>query len=128
MAGQLPTFDQAFAMLIKDLADTGLLDSTLVMVSSEFGRTPKINGTAGRDHWPKVFSVILAGGGIKKGYIYGTSDATATEPEDDPLTVEDLAMTVYKQLGIDGEKKLMAPGSRPIDIVREGKVRKELIA
>ncbi|MFO0878088.1 MAG: DUF1501 domain-containing protein [Gemmataceae bacterium] len=127
MAGQLPAFDQAFAALISDLSNRGLLDSTLVMVSSEFGRTPKINGTAGRDHWPKVFSVVLAGGGIKKGFIYGTSDATATEPEDDPLTVEDLAMTVYRQLGIDGEKKLMAPGSRPIDIVREGKVRKELV-
>jgi uncharacterized protein (DUF1501 family) len=127
-ATQMPQLDQAFATLIKDLTDRGLFDSTLIMVSSEFGRTPKINGTAGRDHWPKVFSVILAGGGIKKGFIYGTSDATATEPEDDPLTVEDLAMTVYRQLGIDGEKKLMAPGNRPIDIVREGSVRKELIA
>ena len=97
-----------------------MLDSTLVMVSSEFGRTPKINATAGRDHWPKVFSVVLAGGGIKKGFVYGSSDATATEPENDPLTVEDLAMTVYHQLGIDGEKKLLAPGNRPIDIVREG--------
>jgi len=127
-AAQLPAFDQAFAALIRDLERRGLLNSTLVMVSSEFGRTPKINATAGRDHWPKVFSVILAGGGIKKGFVYGTSDATATEPEDDPLTVEDLAMTVYKQLGINGEKKLMAPGNRPIDIVREGKVRNELIA
>lgn len=127
MAGQLPAFDQAFASLIRDLDRTGLLDSTLVMVSSEFGRTPKINGTAGRDHWPKVFSVILAGGGIKKGSIYGSSDATASEPEEDALSVEDLAMTVYQQLGIDGEKKLMSPGSRPIDIVREGKVRKELV-
>jgi hypothetical protein len=127
MAATLPQFDQAFAALIRDLSDSGLLDSTLVMVSSEFGRTPKINGTAGRDHWPKVFSVVLAGGGIKKGSIYGTSDATATEPEDDPLTVEDLAMTVYHQLGIDGEKKLMSPGSRPIDIVREGTVRKALL-
>jgi uncharacterized protein (DUF1501 family) len=128
MAGQLPPFDQAYAALIRDLAGRGLLDSTLVMVSSEFGRTPKINATAGRDHWPKVFSVLLAGGGIKKGFVYGSSDATATEPEDDPLTVEDLAMTVYHQLGIDGEKRLMAPGSRPIDIVREGTVRKELFA
>jgi hypothetical protein len=127
MAGQLPQFDQAFAALIRDLDTRGLLASTLVMVSSEFGRTPKINATAGRDHWPKVFSVILAGGGIKKGSIYGTSDATATEPEDDPLTVEDLAMTVYQQIGIDGEKRLIAPGNRPIDIVREGKVRKELV-
>jgi hypothetical protein len=125
---QLPQFDQAFAMLVEDLQTRGLLDSTLIMVSSEFGRTPKINGTAGRDHWPKVFSVILAGGGIKKGLVYGSSDATASEPEEDALTVEDLAMTVYQQLGINGEKKLMAPGNRPIDIVREGKVRKELVA
>jgi hypothetical protein len=128
MQGQLPAFDQAFAALVRDLDRRGLLDSTLVMVSSEFGRTPKINATAGRDHWPKVFSVVLGGGGIKKGFVYGSSDATATEPEDDPLSVEDLAMTVYHQLGINGEKKLLAPGNRPIDIVREGKVRTELIA
>jgi len=128
MAGQLPVFDQAFAALIRDLERTGLLDSTLVMVSSEFGRTPKINTTAGRDHWPKVFSVVLAGGGIKKGFVYGTSDATATEPEDDPLTVEDLAFTVYNQLGINGDKELMAPGARPIEIIDEGHVRKELLA
>ncbi len=128
MAGQLPVFDKAFAALISDLESQGMLDSTLVMVSSEFGRTPKINGTAGRDHWPKVFSVVLAGGGIKKGSVYGSSDPTATEPEDDPLSVEDLSMTVYNQLGIDGVKRLVAPGNRPIDIVREGKVLPELLA
>jgi uncharacterized protein (DUF1501 family) len=126
--GQLPQFDQAFAMLITDLAQRGLLDSTLVMVSSEFGRTPKINATAGRDHWPKVFSVVLAGGGIKKGVAYGTSDATATEPEDDPLTVEDLSTTVYHCLGINADKELMAPGNRPIEIVDGGKIVKELLA
>jgi uncharacterized protein DUF1501 len=125
---QLPAFDQAFAALLADLQGRGLLDSTLIMISSEFGRTPKINGTAGRDHWPKVFSVVLAGGGIKKGFIYGKSDATATEPEEDALTVEDLAHTVYHCLGIDADKKLMSPGDRPIDIVREGKTRKELLA
>jgi len=128
MAGQLPEFDKAFAALIRDLDRSGLLKSTLVMVSSEFGRTPKINGTAGRDHWPKVFSVVLAGGGTKAGSVYGTSDATATEPENDPLTVEDLAATVYHLLGIDHEKKLMSPGNRPIDIVREASIRKDLIA
>lgn len=128
MTNQLPAFDVAFANLIRDLEERGLLDSTLVMVSSEFGRTPKINGTAGRDHWPKVFSVVLAGGGIKKGFIYGTSDATATEPEKDPLGIEDLATTVYKQLGIVADKELMAPGDRPIEIVDGGKVVKELIA
>jgi len=98
------------------------------MISSEFGRTPKINATAGRDHWPKVFSVVLAGGGIKRGFAYGKSDATATEPEDDALTVEDLAATIYQCLGIDHTKKLLAPGNRPIDIVREAKVRRELLA
>jgi hypothetical protein len=125
---QLPQLDQAFAALINDLNSRGLLDKTLVMISSEFGRTPKINGTAGRDHWPKVFSVVLAGGGMKKGFVYGKSDATASEPDEDGLTVEDLAMTVYQCLGIDATKKLMSPGDRPIDIVREGHVRKELLA
>jgi uncharacterized protein (DUF1501 family) len=128
MANQAPSLDQALATLIRDLDRTGLLDSTLVMVSSEFGRTPKINATAGRDHWPKVFSVMLAGGGIKKGMVYGSSDSTASEPEDDALSVEDLSMTVYNQLGIDGEKRLVAPGNRPIDIVRDGKVVKEILA
>jgi hypothetical protein len=128
MRQQLPAFDQAFAALIRDLERTGLLDTTLVMVSSEFGRTPKINPTAGRDHWPKVFSIVLAGGGIKKGSIYGSSDPTASEPQDDPLTIEDLAYTVYHLLGINPDKKLMAPGSRPIIIVDEGKLRKELLA
>jgi uncharacterized protein (DUF1501 family) len=126
--GQLPVFDQAFATLITDLAQRGLLESTLVMVSSEFGRTPKINATAGRDHWPKVFSVVLAGGGIKKGIAYGTSDATATEPEDDPLDVDGLSQTVYHCLGISGEKKLMSPGDRPQRIVDGGKPVKELLA
>jgi uncharacterized protein (DUF1501 family) len=128
MAGQLPAFDQAFAMLITDLEKRGLLDSTLVMVSSEFGRTPKINATAGRDHWPKVFSIILAGGGIKKGLVYGTSDATASEPEDDALDVDDMAQTVYHCIGIVGETHLMSPGNRPQRIVDGGKPRKELLA
>jgi len=123
----LVEFDQAFAMLIKDLDQRGLLDSTLVMVSSEFGRTPKINATAGRDHWPKVFSVVLAGGGIKRGIVYGTSDSTASEPENDALSVEDLAHTVYHCLGIDAEKKLISPGPRPIDIVRNGALVRDLV-
>lgn len=125
---QVPEFDQAFAMLISDLDQRGMLDKTLVMVSSEFGRTPKINSGAGRDHWPKVFSVALAGGGIKRGNIYGTSDATASEPDENPLGVEDLAHTVYHCLGIDATKRLMSPGERPIDIVRGGNTRKDLLA
>jgi uncharacterized protein (DUF1501 family) len=125
---QLPPFDQAFAALINDLDSRGLLASTLVMVSSEFGRTPKINATNGRDHWPKVFSVVLAGGGIKRGLIHGASDPTGAEPERDAVSIEDLACTVYNRLGIDSDKRLMSPGNRPIDIVRGGTVIKELLA
>jgi uncharacterized protein (DUF1501 family) len=128
MGGQLPAFDQAFAALITDLDRRGLLDSTLVMVSSEFGRTPKINKTDGRDHWPKVFSVVLAGGGIKRGMIYGASDPTGAEPDRDPVGVEDLATTVYDRLGIVSDKELMAPGGRPIEIVDGGKVIKDILA
>ncbi len=128
MRQQMPPFDQAFAALIRDLDRTGLLERTLVMVSSEFGRTPKINKDAGRDHWPKVFSVTLAGGGIKKGFVMGASNATATEPERDAIGPEDLATTVYHLLGIVADKELMAPGNRPIEIVDGGKVRKELLA
>ena len=126
--GQMPQFDQAFAALITDLERTGLLKETVVMVSSEFGRTPKINQTAGRDHWPKVFSVVLAGGGIKPGIVYGSSNSTASEPEDDAIGVEDLFTTVYHTLGIVADKELMAPGDRPIEICDGGKVRKELLA
>ena len=128
MASQLPQFDKAFAALIRDLDRRKLLDSTVVMVSTEFGRSPKINQTSGRDHWPKVFSVVMAGGGFKKGLIYGSSDATATEPDHDPLTVEDFSATLYHQLGINPNKRLMSPGNRPIDIVRNGKVVNELVA
>jgi hypothetical protein len=128
MGSQLPKFDQAYAALITDLERRGMLDNTLVMVSSEFGRSPKINRDAGRDHWPKVFSVVFAGGGFKKGLVYGSSDPTGSEPGEDPLTVENMASTVYHCLGIDGDKRLMSPGNRPIDIVRGGVPVKDLLA
>ncbi len=124
----LPKFDQAYAALIRDLERRGMLDKTLVMVSSEFGRSPKINKDAGRDHWPKFFSVVFAGGGFKKGLVYGSSDPTGSEPAEDPLTVENMATTVYRCLGINADKRLMAPGNRPIDIVRGGSVMGDLLA
>ncbi len=124
----MPPLDQALAALLTDLDERGLLDSTMVMVSSEFGRTPKINNDAGRDHWPKVFSVMLAGGGIKRGLIYGSSDPTAAEPELDAVTPADLATTMYHLLGIVADKELMAPGDRPIEIVDGGRVIKEILA
>lgn len=128
MRNLMPALDQALAALIRDLDRTGLLSETLVMVSSEFGRTPKINNTAGRDHWPKVFSVMLAGGGIKGGVIYGASDSTASEPESDPVYPQDLMTTVYHQMGIIADKELMAPGDRPIEIIDGGKLLTPLIS
>ncbi len=128
MRNQMPPLDNALTVLINDLEQRGLLSSTLIMVSSEFGRTPKINGTAGRDHWPKVFSVMVAGGGVKGGQIYGSSDATATEPESDPVSPADLATTMYYLMGIIADKEIMAPGDRPIEIVDGGNVVKDLIA
>jgi hypothetical protein len=121
-------FDQAFAALIKDLEERGMLERTLVMVSSEFGRTPKINKDAGRDHWPRVFSVAFAGGGFKRGLIYGSSDATGAEPDANPLSVENMSATVYNQLGINPDKQLVAPGGRPVSIVKNGQVVSELIS
>ena len=128
IAGGMPAFDQAFAALISDLDSRGLLQTTLVTVTTEFGRTPKINGTGGRDHWPKVFSIVLAGAGIKRGIVHGSSDATGAEPENNPFSVEDFAFTLYTQLGIDPDGILFAPGNRPARIVYGGKPTKELLA
>jgi hypothetical protein len=127
VSSQMPAFDQAFAALIRDLDRRGMLDSTLVLVTTEFGRTPKINGTGGRDHYPKVFSIVMAGGGIKKGSVHGATDPTGGEPEDDPLTVPDYAATIYHLLGIDWERTLMA-GARPVKIIKDGEIAKGLLA
>jgi uncharacterized protein (DUF1501 family) len=123
----MPAFDQAFAALIRDLSTRGMLDSTLVLVTTEFGRTPKINQNGGRDHYPKVFSIVMAGGGIKQGYVHGSTDATGTEPDENPLTVPDYAATVYSLLGIDYEKTLFA-GSRPVKIIKDGEVASGILA
>jgi uncharacterized protein (DUF1501 family) len=124
---QMPDLDKAYAALITDLDKRGMLDSTLVLLTTEFGRTPKINKTAGRDHYPKVFSIAMAGGGIKRGYVHGSTDPTGSEVDSDPLTVPDYAATVYSLLGIDYEKTLMA-GARPVKIVKDGEISKGLLA
>lgn len=128
MRRQAPGLDSALAGLVQDLSDRGLLDSTIVLVTSEFGRTPKINASAGRDHFPRVFSHAVAGGGFKKGLVYGSSNSTASEPEENPVRVEDVLTTVYHQLGINADKELMAPGARPIEIIDGGEVVKDLLA
>ena len=129
MRGQMPAFDQGLhALITRPRPQWPAWRARWSWSRSEFGRTPKINGTAGRDHWPKVFSVVLAGGGIKGGLIYGTSNAPPPSPTCDAVGPEDLATTVYHQLGIVADKELMAPGDRPIEIVDGGKVIKGLLA
>ena len=123
-----PALDHAIAGLISDLDQRGMLDETLVMVTTEFGRTPRVNTANGRDHWARSYSMMLAGGGITRGQIYGASDATANEPDKNPVALEDFLCTVYHQLGIDSNKELLAFGTRPIEIVKGGKVVKGLLA
>ena len=123
-----PALDHAIAGLISDLDQRGMLDETLVMVTTEFGRTPRVNTSNGRDHWARSYSMMLAGGGITRGQIYGASDATANEPDKNPVSLEDFLSTVYHQLGIDSNKELLAFGTRPIEIVKGGQVVKGLLA
>tara|TARA_R100000808_G_scaffold1950_1_gene8248 strand:+ start:44036 stop:45301 length:1266 start_codon:yes stop_codon:yes gene_type:complete len=127
MNRQLEPFDKAYATLITDLHERGMLDDTLVLVTTEFGRTPKINSNAGRDHWPQVFSIAMAGGGVKGGYIHGTSDPTGSTPEDDPFTVDNYAATVFSLIGIDPRKELMADGGRPIRVVNNNVIEPRIL-
>ena len=120
--------DHAITGLVTDLEQRGLLDSTLVWVTSEFGRTPKVNKESGRDHWARVYSMMLAGGGFKPGLIYGASDSTGGEPARDAVTLENLMATIYHQMGIDSNKELVAFGTRPIEIVKDAEVVKPLLS
>lgn len=115
---QMPALDHGIAGLITDLDQRGLLDSTIVWVTSEFGRTPKINKDSGRDHHARCYSMLVAGGGFTRGQVYGSSDATGAEPARDTLPLEDLICTVYHLLGIDANKELLAFGTRPIEIAK----------
>lgn len=125
---QMPALDAAIAGLVTDLEQRGLLDTTIFWVTTEFGRTPSINGDAGRDHWARCYSNLIAGGGFTRGQIYGSSDATGAEPSRDALPLEDLLHTIYHQLGIDASKELLAFGTRPIEIIKDGKLAKGLLA
>jgi hypothetical protein len=126
--GLIPTLDQAVSALIEDLDERGLLESTLVVVMGEFGRTPKINSTGGRDHWPRVFSVMMAGGGLKQGYVHGASDRTGESPLAAAVTPADLACTIYTLLGISAETTMTTSDGRPIRVNQAGQIIRELIA
>jgi uncharacterized protein (DUF1501 family) len=112
-----PTFDRAFAALVSDLDQRGLLDQTLVLATAEFGRTPKINSSSGRDHWPWVYSVALAGGGCGRGIVYGASDKAAAFPKAHPHDPRDLAATVYHLLGVPADKIVYDQTHRPHALV-----------
>jgi hypothetical protein len=118
--------DPALASLIQDLKDRGMLDKTLIMMVSEFGRTPRINDNAGRDHWAAVFSCFMAGGGIKGGQVIGSSDEDAMRPQDRPVEVADLHATLCHALGINHEKEVMTPLQRPMKLVDGGSPVMEL--
>ncbi|MDB5313829.1 MAG: hypothetical protein JWO38_8031 [Gemmataceae bacterium] len=121
---KLPHFDQTFTALLEDLDRDGVLDETLVVVMSEMGRTPRINGNAGRDHWTYCYSAVFAGAGIRGGTVYGASDAQAAFVKDRPVSTTDICATIYRCLGIDpdlmvpdrtGRPVAVAPGGRPIE-------------
>jgi hypothetical protein len=124
---KLPQFDPAWAALMQDLHGRGMLANTLVLVWGEFGRTPRINTGAGRDHWPGAMSVVLAGGGLTAGQAIGVSDTKAEYPKDRPLTPEDVLSTMYHVLGIDQTIEYKNEAQRPIKILNGGTPIKELV-
>jgi uncharacterized protein (DUF1501 family) len=124
---KLPQFDQGWSALINDMHARGMLKKTLVMVWGEFGRTPRINNRAGRDHWPGAQSVVMAGGGLKMGQAIGVSDAKAEYPKDRPLKPEDVLSTMYDVLGIDQNVEFLNEAQRPLKILNTGEPIKELV-
>ena len=123
----MPQLDQTLSALIADLSDRGMLDETIVMCAGEFGRTPKINKNAGRDHWARSMACVVAGGGLKKGYAHGTTDASGMAPATEPVTPDDVAATIFQQLGVGPDTELQTPTGRPVQVFREGRVIEKLI-
>jgi len=124
----LPQFDAAASSLVADLAASGRLERTLVAVLGDFGRTPKINNAGGRDHWNACYSILLFGGGLKPGLVYGSSDRTGSLPIENPVSPGDILATLYRLLGIDPKKQIHDSLDRPHQIVPKGRVVEGLIA
>jgi len=124
---RLPNLDRAVSALLDDLENRGLLESTLVAVITEFGRTPKINKTAGRDHWSDVFSIVLAGGGLKSGQVIGTSNSRGEVPKDRPVHINDVLATIYRQLGVPTDRVHYDEAGRPVPVLYQGEPIAELI-
>ncbi|MGF1579819.1 MAG: DUF1501 domain-containing protein [Gemmataceae bacterium] len=117
---KLPSLDRTFSALVEDLHTRRLLDDTLVVMMGEFGRTPRINSNRGRDHWPNVFSVALAGGGVRGGQVIGSSNALGEYPRENPVTPSDLAATIYTLLGINPGRELRTSDGRPVRVAADG--------
>ena len=127
LKNQLPVMDQAYTTLIKDLEARGLLDETLVVMWGEFGRTPRVNGTAGRDHWPAVMSCVMAGGGIRAGQAVGSTDGSGSAPAERPVHVRNVVATIYSALGIDPKMLFNDRQNRPIRLIEEEEPIHELL-
>jgi hypothetical protein len=124
--GFLPRFDQAYSALIEDLVQRGLIEKTLVVAWGEFGRTPRVNNDAGRDHYPNVFSAAVAGGKVKGGRVVGESDALGAFPKSNPKSPQDMLATIYEHLGVDVEAQYVDGSGRPISVLPFGQVIEEL--
>ncbi len=124
----LPDLDRAFSALIVDLDRRGLLQSTLVVAAGEFGRTPRLNSAGGRDHWPGVWSIAMAGAGIRGGQVLGRSDAHAAYPADRPVTPQDVLASIYHTLGVDPGRYLPRRGGQPFPPVEGAQPIPELFA
>lgn len=123
----VPPTDQALSALVTDLDERGMLDETLVVMLGEMGRTPKINGNAGRDHWSQCQTVVFAGGGTQRGVVIGQSDRTASYPTTHPYGIHDLLRTIFHLMGVDADKVYTTPLGRPVPIVKGGELIEELI-
>ena len=126
-SGKLPNLDRAYAALISDLRERGLLESTLVVMMGEFGRTPKLNSLGGRDHWPRAGFVCMAGGGVKGGQVIGKTNSYGEIPTERPVTPPDLAFSILKLLGVNPSKEVSTPAGRPIRLITGGSFISELV-
>ena len=125
---KLPNFDQTYTALLDDLKERGLLDETLVVVMSEMGRTPRVNGNAGRDHWTYCYGMWFAGAGIKGGTVVGASDAQAAYVKDRPISTADVCATIYHCLGIDPDMPVYDRANRPVAVALGGRPIHEVLA
>ncbi len=124
--GLIPNLDRGLSALLQDLEERNLLEETLVVVMGEFGRTPRINALGGRDHWPRAFSVLMAGGGTPQGLVWGETDPAGESPRNNPVTPADIVATLYHQLGVDPYQELITPDGRPVRLVKDGQIIAEV--